>query len=417
MTTELFSRGYDDEIFEIPYGTIDVETFHNLLIWSSKKKVSDISLMSDDYVWCDFSGHKVKVTRKKIPKGAIDRIIQAVYGEHGPSELLSGNALDPSYEVREYEAVEGKVDKKFVVGRYRFRVNITAGQTRDGTGFELSIRPIFDEPLTVEQLGVNPVIVENLCPRQGLNIFAGPTGSGKSTLMSSLLRYIGESDDYSVKMVEYSSPIEFVYTGSGVHFKDSFIRQSEVGRHLISREDSVSDFSLSVANALRRKPDIIIIGEARDKETIEGCISASKTGHITFTTMHTIGVPETISRAIENFPSHQKNAMAIDLLSTLNLVVCQLLLPRKGGGRVAIQEFMVFDQRARTGLSGLPYEDWSAKLREMINNHQVIGQSFAHHARVLLKQDLITPETYEESAKRTSSESRLIRDAIAHGYL
>src|SRR3546814_4810216 len=133
-------------------------------------------------------------------------------------------------------------------------------------------------------------------------LVTGPTGSGKSTLLSAAIRSLVEDENANEKVLEYSAPVEYVY--DRVSMPSSVVFQTEVGRHLRPKDahDEGSLFAYAVRNALRRKPTIILIGEARDRATIQASVEAALTGHLLFTTMHTIGVGETLRRAVTPFP-------------------------------------------------------------------------------------------------------------------
>lgn len=413
----LFSRGHTGEKFDLN-GSLDEDEFQRLMIWCVKNKVSDVTIQSGEPVWCEIGGKKEKVTQKIITHPEITRLSQIIYGDNAPSELNSGNDLDPSYEVKEQEDIPGKAERKKIIGRWRFRVNITTGRMIGGDSYSLTIRTLPSQPIEISKLGIEDDIIKHLRPAQGMNLFTGPTGSGKSTLMSSVLRYLCEKngeDEPGEKVLEYASPIEFVY--DGLAFPRSVIHQSEVGKHIRSQDPNISDWTWCIRNALRRKPDIISIGEARDKETIKECIKGASTGHLVMSTMHTIGVAETIRRAVIEFPSQEQVGVAADLLDILNLVVTQLLIPRKGGGKIGCREYMVFDKKARSALLGLNLELWPSRIRELLFSKQVIGSSMADSARKLLEQDEITPETFEWISNRSSNESSLVRHAIARGLI
>lgn len=417
--TELFSRGNPDAHFDLQ-GSLDEHELKRLLIWCVKNKVSDITIQSGEPVWCDIGGEKERVTRKVITHPEVTRICQIIYGDNAPAELNQGTDLDPAFEVKEEVAIPGKLERKRLIARWRFRVNITSGRMIGGDSYSLTIRTLPSQPIEVSKLGIEPDILKYMRPAQGMNLFTGPTGSGKSTLMSSVLRYLCEKtyDNGRVaseKVLEYASPIEFVY--DGLQFPKSVIHQSEVGKHIISQEKGISNWAWCVRNALRRKPDIISIGEARDRDTIKGCIALSNTGHLVMTTMHTIGVAETIRRAVIEFPPEEQRSVAADLLDVLNLVVTQLLIPRKGGGKIGCREYMVFDKKARSALQGLEPELWPGRIRELLFSKQVIGCSMADSARNLLEIGEITPETFEWISNRSSNESKLVRTAIAQGLL
>ena len=238
----------------------------------------------------------------------------------------------------------------------------------------------------------------------------GPTGSGKSTLLSGMVRWRCEQPDANEKVLEFSSPIEYVY--DGLDFPSSFVSQTGVGTHLINHEERSegSAWSYCIRNSLRRKPSTIILGEARDRHTIEGCIQAALSGHLTISTLHTIGVPETFRRLVMPFPAAERATISVDLMQVLNLVVTQLLLRRVGGGKVAIREYMLFDAGVRRALEDVPPDNWPKMLRQMLSSGQtpqgrpVIGQAMDKAARALHAEGLISEEDMHFASARAASE-------------
>lgn len=403
---EIFARGFDGGTFHIEGGRLNREGFDDLLCWCKDKKVSDITVQSGEHVWGDVGGMLCRMTEKKITHPEIQEILRGIYGDNGPGIVNSGDDLDFAYEFKLRDQ------------RMRFRINVTCGRMIGGRGFQITARSLPSRPLDISLLDVEPDIMDNFRSPQGLNLITGPTGSGKSTLLSSLISWHCQKENVYEKVLEYSRPVEYVY--DGLNFPGSFIHQVDVGDHLRSRnigDGDESAWAYCVRNALRRAPDIIVIGEARDKATIQGCTEASLTGHMVMSTMHTIGVADTIRRAIKPFSASEKNSVAADLLECLNLVVTQLLLPRKGGGRIACREYVVFDRKIRTTLIGLDPDDWPTKLRDMMAERRVVGLSMADSARKLLEADKITPEIFEWIASRASGESKIIRDAISGGLI
>src|SRR5690606_24879411 len=173
-------------------------------------------------------------------------------------------------------------------------------------------------PISVDRLIVEKPILVNFRPAQGLVLVSSPTGSGKSTLLSSGIRMLVERPDGNEKVLEYSAPIEYVY--DGVDMPSSIVHQTHAGRDLrprgIEGGDEQSIFAYCIRNALRRKPTIIVVGEARDKATIEAAVMAGLTGHLVMTTMHTIGVGETLRRAVMPFPDDSRRSMAVDIMES-----------------------------------------------------------------------------------------------------
>jgi len=220
---------------------------------------------------------------------------------------------------------EWELDCSFAVtGVSRFRLNVLA--TRNGV--EAVMRVIPSVIPTPEQLGLPPAIVQFAELPKGMVLVTGPTGSGKSTTLAALINQINLKKKKHILTVE--DPIEFTYEASAC-----VIRQREVGQHTRS-------FNNALRGALREDPNVILVGEMRDLETIQLTITAAETGHLTFATLHTQDAPSTVDRIIDVFPPHQQTQVRVQLAASLQGVVSQILLPRKDGkGRVAAREIMV----------------------------------------------------------------------------
>ena len=184
----------------------------------------------------------------------------------------------------------------------------------------------FEVP-TLDRLGL-PADVRRLCtlPR-GLILVTGPTGSGKSTTLAAMINYMNSNFEYN--MVTIEDPIEFLHS-----HKRSIVRQRELGGDTLS-------FNNALRTVLRHDPDVIMIGEMRDPESISIALTAAETGHLVLSTLHTQTAPLTIARIIDSFPSEQQNQIRSQLSNTLRAVISQQLLPRLGGGRVSAVEYMV----------------------------------------------------------------------------
>lgn len=380
-----FAKGHDGSYFDLDV-RMSEDNFDDLLLWANDHKVSDVTIQSTEPVYADIGGLIVPITRRPLTHPEVETIVRYVYGENGPAEIKGGHDLDPSHEIK-------KVNEK---GRLRFRVNITGGRMPGGDALQITIRTLPEIPLDINTLGIEQDILDNFRPKDGMVLVTGPTGSGKSTLLSSGIRMIIENPDANEKILEYSKPVEYVY--DKVDHPSSSIFQTEVGRHLRPKShegDEESEFAYCVRNALRRKPTIIMIGEARDKATIQAAIEASLTGHLLYTTMHTIGVPETLRRAVMPFPGDERHAIAIDIMSSLRMIVTQILIPRIGGGKVGCREYMVFDYDTRTKLLEIPVDDWPNATRHMLDEGQVVGRSMASSARILRDEGKIDDKTLQ----------------------
>lgn len=208
----------------------------------------------------------------------------------------------------------------------RFRVSIF----KERQNYGLVLRQIPSTILTLEQLGLPEAVQELLYKPRGLILVTGPTGSGKSTTLASMLNIINHERDCHIITIE--DPIEFYH-----YSKKSIVTQREVG-------DDVPSFAEAIRRALRQDPDVILVGEMRDLETIGAAITAAETGHLVFGTLHTTGAASTVDRIIDSFPTNQQEQVRTQLSMSLVAVISQVLLPRadKGGrGRCAAFEIMM----------------------------------------------------------------------------
>jgi len=223
-------------------------------------------------------------------------------------------------------AEKGGTDFGFAFGdAARFRVSVFKQRGQ----IAMVLRQIPNKMLTPEQLGV-PAVCKKLVTRpRGLFLVTGPTGSGKSTTLASLIDFINKNYDHHIITIE--DPIEFYH-----YSKKSTVNQREVG-------SDVPSFSEALRRALRQDPDVILVGELRDLETIEAAISAAETGHVVFGTLHTTGAQGTVNRIIDAFPTNQQEQIRTQLSTAILGVVSQALLPKIGGGRVAAYEVLVVD--------------------------------------------------------------------------
>ncbi|MDP9127429.1 MAG: Flp pilus assembly complex ATPase component TadA [Pseudomonadota bacterium] len=342
-----------------------------ILMWCAKRGASDITIQTDRPVMIEVDGSLFPITRRALDSADMVNILTRIYGPDALPKLAGGHDLDLSYEVRPDRAT-----------RFRFRVNITAIQSRGRDSAQITLRSLPGLPPTMADLSIEQGIVENWAPRQGLVLITGPTGSGKSTLLAAGSRMLIEREEGCGKMLTYEAPIEYVYDGViGPH---SVIAQTEIPRHLPS-------FAAGVRNALRRKPNIILVGEARDRETVTAAIEAGQTGHLVYSTVHTTGVAATIRRMVSVFEPSERTERAFAMMETLRMVVTQTLMPKVGGGRIGLREYMVFDDNVRETLLDMPLERWTMEAQRLLRKH---GQTMEETATKAFKAGLIEKSTY-----------------------
>jgi len=256
-------------------------------------------------------------------RGSIDRL-------PGFPDLTSEDTKRMIYSIlyedqiqRFEEALE--LDASYTVpGLSRFRVNVLLQKN----GVEAVLRLIPSKIPDPRELRLSEAILSLTKLPRGMVLVTGPTGCGKSTTLACLIDIINATRKEHILTVE--DPIEFVY-----EMKQCIIRQREV-------RSQTHSFLEALRHALRQDPDVILVGEMRDLETISLAISAAETGHMVFATLHTQDAPQTVDRMVDVFPPHQQQQIRVQLSSTLKAVICQQLLPRVGGkGRVAAREVMM----------------------------------------------------------------------------
>lgn len=288
---------------------------NEILIQSVKERASDIHLTSG-----------------RAPSYRVDGVLAPIMGERLTPQMLE-DILLPLIDKRHREELEetGQTDFAYAIsGVGRFRVNVFKQR---GTLAAVMRSLPFNIP-EPEDLGIPREVVEMTSRKRGLVLVTGPTGSGKSTTLASLIHVINRTYPYHIITLE--DPIEYLHR----HDK-SVVNQREIG------SDS-ADYAQALRAALREDPDVILVGEMRDLETISTAITAAETGHLVFSTLHTIGADKTIDRIIDVFPPNQQQQVRIQLASVLECIVSQQLLKKAdGSGRVAALEVLFANNAVR----------------------------------------------------------------------
>lgn len=357
-------------IRELPPRLNDKIDLDIILSHAVKIDASDVFLMS---------GYPVKASRyssiinlsspnRPISEPEVINILKDFYGINAQAKLGAGEPIDTSYEFIDKETGE----------RFRFRVNASSCIRQGRQGYTLTFRSI---PTTPPKASDIPEEIMNTCKEsvQGLILVVGATGNGKSTLLASILREILEEPDANKNLITLEAPVEFVY--DELVMPTSFVTQMEVGKH-------VENFPDGVRNTLRMAPKIILVGESRDYETISSSVEASITGHTVFSTVHANSVSETIMRMVSAYPKDLQSQALDDIVSASKMIIAQRLLPKKGGGRIAVREYLVFDNDIKDRVRNST--DIVGELNRIVKEKNT---SMYDYAMRLYKDDLI-----EESA-------------------
>ncbi len=342
-----------------------VDQFLKILV---KQNGSDLHLTTGSQPVIRKHGHMTRVDFRELTPQDSETLLYEIMSEHQRARFLTDQELDFAYEIE---------------GLARFRVNVFLQRKGMGGVF----RTIPAEILTADQLGL-PEAVRKLCLlSKGLVLVTGPTGSGKSTTLAAMVDLINETRADHILTIE--DPIEFTHKN-----KKCLINQREVGT-------TTHSFSNALRAALREDPDVILVGEMRDRETVELGLTAAETGHLVFGTLHTNSAPKTVDRIIDVFPADQQAQVRSMLSESLKGVVSQLLLRKKdGAGRVAALEIMV----GTPAIAALIREDKLHQIPSMIQTGKKDGMQLLdqHILEYLIAGEIDATEAYMRAQNKST---------------
>ncbi|ABM21130.1 type II secretion system protein E (plasmid) [Marinobacter nauticus VT8] len=308
-----------------------LEKWNDALIQLYEWGVDDILFQDGEALAVQRKGRIVTVGTRPMDLETVEFVLNGMYKNSAAATLQKGEDHNFTYPVRKDRTTT-----------YRFRVNATAsmGMYSSPVGVDITMRTIAQVPPTMVELKVPQELIDLLFPRTGIVIVGGATGSGKTTLLGSVIREI-LTDPVGRRALTYESPIEFDYRA--IPNRTGRIAQSDV--YIMLR-----DYSHATANSLRRHPNDIILGEARDAETIEGAVHNAETGHRVYTTVHVNSVGEMLSRMAGVFPQGERSRALSGLIGSARTLIYQELVPTVDGGRTAIREYLSLDDQMRRTL-------------------------------------------------------------------
>lgn len=359
----------------------EARNIDDLLVYSQHIQASDVTIQTGSPIMAEIFGCLYPITKRKLTNAETGDLLNAIYGPNGTTQIMRGGDLDTHYEVRPNRNE-----------RFRYRVNGTGCYVDGHEGIQITIRNIPSTPPDLSALELPQEIIDACTPNDGVVYVTGATGSGKSTLLASIIKEMARDPHSNRKIVTYEAPIEFVY--DAINMPAAIVSQTEIPKHLPS-------FAAGVRNALRRKPHGILVGESRDSETISAVLEAALTGHPCWTTLHSNGVAETIRRLVGSFPREERTGRTIDIIETMRLVIWQRLVPSVDGKRIALREYLVFNEELRDELLDSDPEKITATTREMVKKY---GQPMRVDVEAKYKAGLISDRTYKVLSARLQEE-------------
>lgn len=309
---------------------IQSEYIDRLLTEGASNGGSDVHLLVGQQPIYRIDGQLMSLQNEPvITPEAMEQMVYSLIGDANKQRLIAEKELDFAYQAKQ---------------GVRFRVNIHWEKGNLG----LVARIISAQIPTMEEVRMEQVVYELSRLKQGLVLVTGPTGCGKSTSLAAIIDFINKERREHIVTLE--DPIEYLFTS-----EKSIIRQRELYRDFLS-------FGQALKHVVRQDPNIIMVGEMRDLETISAALTVAETGHLVFATLHTLGSSETIDRIIDVFPPHQQPQIRLQLSMELRAVISQQLLPKVSGGRIAAREVMI----NTPAISNLIRENKVAQIRTVL---------------------------------------------------
>ncbi|EOC84437.1 twitching motility family protein [Neisseria meningitidis NM165] len=342
----------------------------DLLAFGAKNKASDLHLSSGISPMIRVHGDMRRINLPEMSAEEVGNMVTSVMNDHQRKIYQQNLEVDFSFELPNVA---------------RFRVNAF----NIGRGPAAVFRTIPSTVLSLEELKAPSIFQKIAESPRGMVLVTGPTGSGKSTTLAAMINYINETQPAHILTIE--DPIEFVHQS-----KKSLINQRELHQHTLS-------FANALRSALREDPDVILVGEMRDPETIGLALTAAETGHLVFSTLHTTGAAKTVDRIVDVFPAGEKEMVRSMLSESLTAVISQnLLKTHDGNGRVASHEILI----ANPAVRNLIRENKITQINSVLQTGQASGmQTMDQSLQSLVRQGLIAPEVVRRRAQNSESMS------------
>lgn len=362
-------------LFRVP-PSVTISSFEKLVGIAYRANVSDIHLASGEHVWFDLYGRMIQASNRPLLNDELKNLLVGMTSQSVLATLSSANPINRAASISPANLRNTS---------YRFRLN--AVQCRVGKfigGIQVTMRSIPDTPAKISTLGMPDEIMENLFPENGLCLFVGVTGSGKTTSLFAGLRHIAETMP-DKKIITAEDPVEFTF--EKVKCAGMMPSQIEIGSDLQSFEQCIQE-------AMRRAAEVLLIGECRKPKEFGSLIDAALSGHATYSTLHAESVDQTINRILNLFPSDEQPSIASKLMGSMKIIVAQKLVKSKDGKRCVAREWLVFDRETREYLSDIDFTLWTREIRRVVYKR---GSSMLHDLVRLLTMGVISEETFFDS--------------------
>lgn len=373
--------------FSLPIGNIRRADLNEFLSKVYDLGVSDIKFSSTDYVWAEVNRLWHPVTDRRLDDSEVNTILALLFNESGQTEIGAANAID--------SRVDAVISRDKVLA---FRMNATGcsvGNTPSGVNITLRAMP--QQISTCAQLGLEPELMQNLFPRYGMVLIVGTTGSGKSTLLAAAHRYrLEERRHDPVHILTYEQPVEYLLKGYAEGFMPE-PTQTEVGVGAQLRS-----MDMVGPNAMRRKGQVIQMGEIRDMDSARAGFELGATGHAAYATMHTETPDRALSRTLQLFPPVEHARVANEFIEQTRLVIAQKLARRLDGKVIAFRSWCVFDREAKRNMEDLPTHQWGLAVRKLVTER---GNDFEAKSFAALADGLISFESFVEVSSMTLREA------------
>lgn len=354
----------DGKLFSLRGSSLEEARFSDEEQNQDNFSIAELDTKEDDKFFIEESAYSKKNGRKEDTEEPDQSNFKLVTSEGIHKMLkkaLREEQLERFYKERDY-------DFSYQFDGFRFRVNLSY----ERSNFKAVFRIINKQSPTLEDVNLPERVKDLLNLNHGLILVTGPSGCGKSTSLAAMINYINNTRNCNIVTLE--DPIEFIFKPN-----KSIITQRQLGTDMTS-------FASGLKHVLRQDPNIVMVGEMRDLETISTAITLAETGHLILATLHTCNAAQTVDRIIDTFPSHQQSQVKSQLSLTLSAIISQVLLPKIGGGRVAAREILINN----SAISNLIRDQKIAQIRSVIETHSKDGMiSFEKSIKNLCDQGVV----------------------------